>query len=56
VIDDIEELFLGDIISKLVEVGELTSMEMKKLNQALSLLKQEAPFALLRVFLHYTRT
>ena len=29
---------------------------MKKLNLTLAALKQQAPFALLRVFLHYTRT
>jgi hypothetical protein len=55
-IDDFEELFLGDLIGRLVDKHDLSSVEMKKLNLTLAALKQQAPFALLRVFLHYTRT
>lgn len=54
--DDIEELYLGDLIGRLAEQNDLSSVEMKKLNQTLAALKAEAPFALLRVFLHFTRT
>jgi hypothetical protein len=55
-VDDFEELYLGDLIGRLVEKHDLSSLEMKKLNVTLGALKGQAPFALLRVLLHYTRT
>lgn len=55
IVDDFEELYLGDLIGRLAEKHDLSSIEMKRLNTTLAALKQQAPFALLRVFLHYTR-
>ena len=51
--EDMEELYLGDLIGRLTIHHDLSSQEMKKLNSTLSALKQNAPFALLRVLLHY---
>ena len=52
-LEDLEELYLGDLIDRLSVEHDLSSSEMKKLNSTLQALKQHAPFALMRVLFHY---
>eukprot|EP00455_Lapot_gusevi_P053759 TRINITY_DN8466_c0_g2_i2.p1 TRINITY_DN8466_c0_g2~~TRINITY_DN8466_c0_g2_i2.p1 ORF type:complete len:533 (-),score=73.99 TRINITY_DN8466_c0_g2_i2:90-1688(-) len=54
-VENVEEMYLGDLMSRVWLCGSISQTERIKLNTTLQALKAKAPFALLRVLLHFTK-